>query len=328
MKGAWRLGASFVGVVAGMAILLVLLPSGAQAKKDPSYASIAPASATGVLQFVVTLELEDKSEWSYDTSDLCTRTTGSGSHTIKANLANSLQYWDAYLPVKRTTKGKVVPLPTVTGNLIVDPDSDFIPGFGPIPGPPEPQKGTATYTIDAAAPVTEILNTSGACAPNTCDDCTSDPPVWRCGSETGTVELDSLGGSMSRNGKVSNIELLDDWLPANPFNQEGSRSYCSDDSLWAWTNGFPALYTAEGDQLGIELQNSRLLGYFKIDPKKRTKCAGKLRKFCEKRASYTRTTKTLQRVATDEPGNVSLRTQTSTFTMNFGWVKYTPLKRR
>lgn len=328
MKGIGRKGVAFLGGIAGMAVLLALLPSGAQANKDP-WRFIAPKSADGVLEFAVFLELEDEADWFYDYTDQCSRTSGSGSHKITADLAQSFQSWTAFLPVKRVKGGKVKPIPTVPGSLLIDPNANSIPGIPSPFQPSNPQVGKATYTIDAAAPVTEVLSTTGECAPvGEGGDAPSDPPVWRCGTEEGTVKIeDATQGDMT--SKVSKIYLIDSWTPDNPFNRDDRNGYCTDSALWAWSDGgFPAIHGAEGEQLGIEIQNKNLMGYFTINPKKRRKCMQGKRRLCREQASYVRTTKTLQRVESNEPGRVYVQNQKSVVTIDFTWADYIPLKER
>lgn len=315
MNRVGRLGASFVGIVVGMAALLALLPATSQAAVPnvPKVPDLAP-KADGFLIFEVGVDIYDQAIWQYDRQDECDRYTGTGTHTISAQVPPS-NTWNAVVPVKRTKKG-ARPV-SYRGN-----------GF--LMEPTEHQVVPASYNLDSEES-TDPTSTVGPCAPNICEDCSpSSPPQRQCGTKTGRVDLKIFG---AQNGKETYVAFFDEtWTPEDPFTSE--TSFCNDNSFWAWTSFWPGFDTDDdpfdATDRGLEIKTSKLMGYFrKLGPKQRRKCreeaeAGKWKpKICEK-ASYTRRHKVIQLRDIDQPGNRNYLWQQHLLTVEFKFDYFWP----
>lgn len=311
MKGGGRKGASFAGLLVGVFALFGLLPSASQA----AVTDLAPR-ADGFLLFEVGVDIYDQAIWQYDKQGECDRYTGTGRHTISAEVRPS-DTWTAVVPVDRTKKG-VRPVSYRGDGFLMQPTND--------------QTAPASYNLESDE-TSEPTSNVGSCAPISCPDCGGSggaPPQKQCGTRSGEATLQIFG---AQNGKNAYISFYDEsWTPENPFTTE--TSFCNDNSFWAWTNSWPG-FEADGNPFdpvdyGLEMSTSKLMGFFrKLTPKQREKCreaadeGQRKPKVCN-RANYTRRHKVIQIRDIDEPGNRDYLWQQSTLTVEFKFDYFDP----
>ncbi|MFM8792360.1 MAG: hypothetical protein ACKOFX_07760 [Solirubrobacterales bacterium] len=298
-------------MLVGLFALFALLPSASQA----AVTDLAP-TADGFLLFEVGVDIYDQAIWQYDKQAECDRNTGTGQHTISAEVRPS-DTWSAVVPVDRSKGG-------------ARPVSYRDDGF--LMRPTKKQWAPASYNLQSDE-TSEPTSNFGPCAPIDCGgDCGSGgaPPQKLCGTRPGEAKLQIFG---AQNGKNAYLSFFDEtWTPEDPFTTE--TSFCNDNSFWAWSNPWPGFETDDDpyDSIdhGLEISTSKLMGFFrKLTPKQREKCreeadeGQRKPKVCN-RASYTQRHKVIQLRDINEPGNRDYLWQQSILTVEFRFDYFDP----